>query len=148
MLRVLIAEDELMTADQLEETLIADGYEVCGIARTVDEAVALGELHKPDLAILDVRLARDNRGPEIAKRLNSRGKFGVLYATGTDARNSALTIADGEASIVKPYRNEDVVRALAIVREIVTAGTATRPFPPGFRLLLESAAPSPQFPPA
>jgi DNA-binding response OmpR family regulator len=148
MLRVLIAEDELMTADQLEETLIAYGYEVCGIARTVDEAVALGELHKPDLAILDVRLARDNRGPEIAKRLNSRGKFGVLYATGTDARNSTLTIADGEALITKPYRAEDLVRALAIVREIATTGTATPPFPPRFRLLPESAAPSPQLPPA
>lgn len=148
MLRVLIAEDELMTADQLEETLIAYGYEVCGIARTVDEAVALGELHKPDLAILDVRLARGNRGPEIAKRLNSRGKFGVLYATGTDARNSTLTIADGEALITKPYRSEDLVRALAIAREIATARTATPPFPPRFRLLPESAAPSPHLPPA
>jgi hypothetical protein len=41
MLRVLIAEDELMIVDLLEDVLIANGYEVCGIARTVDEAVAL-----------------------------------------------------------------------------------------------------------
>ncbi len=139
MLKVLIAEDELMTAELLEEFLIASGYEVCGIARTVDEGVALGELHEPDLAVLDVRLARGDRGPEIARRLNSRGKFGVLYATGDDARNSPLTIADGEASIAKPYRPEDLVRALKIVREIVTVGTATPPFPSGFRLLPKSA---------
>ena len=140
LLRVLIAEDELLIADMIEDTLTANGYEVCGIASTVDEAVALGELHKPDLAVLDVRLARGDHGPDIARRLKSKGKFGVLYATGTNARNSTLTMADGEAMIAKPYRAEDLVRALAIVREIATAGTATPPFPPRFRLLPESAA--------
>ena len=98
MLKVLIAEDELMIADLIEETLISSGYEVCGIARTVEEAVALGELHRPDLAILDVRLAKGGRGLEIARRLNGRGKLGVLYATGDDARNSALAQADDHSS--------------------------------------------------
>jgi two-component system, response regulator PdtaR len=140
MLKVLIAEDELMIADLIEDTLIASGYEVCGIARTVDEAVALGESHGPDLAVLDVRLAKGGLGPEIARRLKSKGKFGVLYATGDDARISDLTLADGEASLSKPYRTEDLVRALEIVREMATVGTATRPFPPGFRLLPQFAA--------
>ena len=120
MLKVLIAEDQLLIADRLEEALLASNYEVCGIARTTDEGVALGEIHMPD---------------DIARRLNSRGKFGVLYATGDDARHSTLTLADGDASIAKPYRPEDVVRALAIVREISTTGMASRPFPTGFRLL-------------
>jgi two-component system, response regulator PdtaR len=140
MLRVLIVEDELMIADLLEDVLTLSGYEVCGIARTVDEAVALGELHKPDLAVLDVRLAEGGHGPEIARRLNGREKFGVLYTTGDAAKISTLTRADGEASIPKPYRAEDVVRALEIVRKIATGGTATPPFPPGFRLLSESDA--------
>ena len=99
MLRVLIAEDQPIIADLLEVALTASGYEVCGIARTVDEAVALGELHKPDLAVFDVQLARGGRSPEIARRLNSVGKFGVLYTTGGDSRISTLTLADGEASI-------------------------------------------------
>ena len=102
MLRVLIAEDQLIIADLLEIVLTASGYEVCGIARTVDEAVALGELHQPDLAVLDVQLARGERGPEIVRRLDGRRKFGVLYVTGEDPRNSSLTRADGEASIAKP----------------------------------------------
>jgi response regulator of citrate/malate metabolism len=41
MLKVLIAEDELMIADMAEETLVKHGYEVCGIARTVAGAVRL-----------------------------------------------------------------------------------------------------------
>jgi DNA-binding response OmpR family regulator len=140
LLKVLIVEDELLIADMIEDTLIANGYEVCGIASTVDEAVALGELHRPDLAVLDVRLARGDHGPDIARRLKSKGKFGVLYATGTDARNSTLSLADGEALIAKPYSNQDLIRALAIVREIVTDGTATPPFPRGFHLLPKPSA--------
>jgi DNA-binding response OmpR family regulator len=135
-LKVLIAEDEQMIAELLKDILTENGYDVCGIAGNVDEAVALGELHKPDLALLDVGLARGERGPEIARRLNSKGKIGVLYSTGEDARNSTLTQADGEASITKPFRDEALLRALEIVREIVTTGTATPPFPPGFYLLL------------
>jgi hypothetical protein len=57
-------------------------------------------------------------------------------------------MADGEALIAKPYRNEDLLRALVIVWEIVTAGTATRPFPRGFHLLPKSAAPRNQAVPA
>jgi DNA-binding response OmpR family regulator len=148
LLKVLIAEDELMIADLLEETLIMSGYEVCGIARTVAEAVALANLHKPDLAVLDVRLARGDRGPEIARQMSGRGTVGILYATGEDARHSTLTRADGSASITKPYQVEDVPRALVIVREIMTLGTATPPFPQGFRLLPESAPASAHAPPA
>jgi len=97
-LKVLIAEDELIIADLLEETLIMSGYEVCGIARTVDEAVALAKLSKPDLAVFDVRLAHGGHAPDIARRID-RQTLGILYATGADARRSALTRADGIAMI-------------------------------------------------
>ncbi len=137
MLKVLIAEDELLIADLLEDTLVARGYAVCGIARTVGEAVTLGDLHRPDLAVLDVRLARGGRGPEIARRLSHLPKLGILFATGDDARHSTLTRDDGDAVIAKPYATEDVVRALAIIREIAVGGAVTTPFPPGFRLLRE-----------
>jgi response regulator of citrate/malate metabolism len=36
----LISEDDLMIADLAEEILVENGYEVCGITRTVAEAVA------------------------------------------------------------------------------------------------------------
>ena len=62
---VMIAEDDLMMADMLEDVLDAGGYDVCGIARTVDEAVELGDRCKPDLAILDIQLAEGGIGTDI-----------------------------------------------------------------------------------
>jgi two-component sensor histidine kinase/ActR/RegA family two-component response regulator/putative methionine-R-sulfoxide reductase with GAF domain len=134
MLKVMIAEDDLMMADMLEDVLIEGGYEVCGIARTVETGVELGERHQPDLAVLDLRLAGGGLGTEIAARLNRRGQLGVLYATG-NVGLASLTKADGEACLGKPYRPEDVVRALKIVEEIVTTGEASKPFPKGFYVL-------------
>ena len=134
MLKVLIAEDDLMIADLAEEILIEHGYEVCGIARTVAEAVAMGQLHKPDLAVLDLRLADGGLGTEIAAQLGPDLRLGVLYATGNVAR-VMLTATNGDACLAKPYRSADLLRGLEIVAGIVATGTALQPFPRGFQIL-------------
>lgn len=76
MLKVLIAEDDLMIADMVEMLLVDAGYEVCGIARTVAEAVELTQHQKPDLAVIDVRLADGDLGTEIAAQLDGLHKVG------------------------------------------------------------------------
>jgi DNA-binding response OmpR family regulator len=139
-LKVLIAEDDLMIADMAEEILIEHGYEVCGIARTVAEAVALGQRHKPDLAVLDLRLADGGLGTEIAARLLPLGRLGVLYATGNISQ-VVLTTADGDACLSKPYRSVDLLRGLEIVAEIVATGKALPPFPKGFHILSAATVP-------
>jgi len=145
-LKVLIAEDDLMIADMAEEVLVASGYEVCGIARTVAEAVALGRLHRPDLAVIDLRLADGELGTEIAPQLDALEpaerprRLGVLYASGNISR-ILLTTAVGDACLAKPYRSVDLVRGLEIVSEIIATGTALPPFPRGFQVL-QPARPS------
>lgn len=135
MLKVLIAEDDLMIADMAEEILVDAGYEVCGIARTVAEGVALAVLHKPDLAVLDLRLAGGGLGTEIAARIGGPGpKLGILYASGNMGQLS-LTASDGHACLAKPYRSSDLVLGLRIVSDIARSGK-TRLCPPhGFHVL-------------
>ena len=123
-----------MIADMTEELLVGHGYEVCGIARTVREAVALGQLHKPDLALIDYRLAENGLGTEVAAKLCAPGKLGILYATGNNTQ-VAMQNAEGDACLTKPYRSDELIRALEIVAVIEITGTATPPFPRGFTLL-------------
>ncbi len=134
MVSVLIAENDLMMADMLEDIVVAGGYEVCGIARTVQEGIDLGERCKPDLALLDLRLAAGGLGTEIVARLGRQGSMGVLYATG-NAGQIKLTNADGEACLGKPYRPVDVIRSLKLVEEILSSGKTSLAFPSGFSLL-------------
>ena len=131
--KVMIAEDELLNADVIAEILAESGYDVCGIARTVAEAIELGERHEPDLAVIDLHLAGGGIGSEIGARLRRGGRLGVLYTTG-NAGEIALTANDGDACLEKPFALADLVRALKIVEQIV-AGAAPPSFPKGFEVL-------------
>ena len=134
MLKVLIAEDDLLIADMAEELLTAHGYDVCGIGRTVAEALTLAWSHKPDLAILDVRLADGGLGTQIAAGLTDLPQLGILYVTGNVAAVSSNDV-HGHASLAKPYRPGDLLRSLQLVAEMTGTGMAIPPFPPGFHVL-------------
>ena len=60
--KVLIAEDELMIADMIADVLAGNGYDICGITRSVAEAIELGEARRPDLAVIDLHLADGSLG--------------------------------------------------------------------------------------
>ena len=68
-------------AGMLEDVLVGAHYDVCGIARTVEKAVELIQQHKPDVAILDIRLADGGLGTRF-RRLKYPGQMGILYALG------------------------------------------------------------------
>ena len=131
---VLIVEDNYMLADMVEDTLIASGYSVCGIAGTVAEGLALYREFHPDAVILDLRLANGELGTQIAAQLHPFGKVGILYVTGNSCELT-LTDADGHGCLSKPYLASELLRSLAIVDEFVRTGSASQPFPAGFHLL-------------
>jgi CheY-like chemotaxis protein len=133
-LKVLIVEDDFMIADMSEDLLVNGGFDVCGIAATVEEAVCLGLRHKPDLALIDFRLADGGFGTEVATRLRAVERIGVLYATG-NSTHIGMQDAEGEACLAKPYRAQDLVRGMKIVAEFVATGASASLFPRGFHLL-------------
>jgi DNA-binding response OmpR family regulator len=140
-LKILIAEDDSIIAGLMEDILVEDGYEVCGIASTVAEAVALARRHKPDLAVIDLRLANNGLGTEIAAQLGEVEPLGILYITG--ASQVILTATNGHARLAKPFRDTELVRSLQIVTELLASGLASPPFPRGFHLLPGAAAAGP-----
>ena len=131
---VLIVEDDLMIADMTEEFLVLSGYSVCGIARTVDAAIALGRTHHPDLALIDLRLAGGGLGTDVAAELRKSEDTGILFASGNITQYD-LTSENGHGSLVKPYLTKDLLSALSIVSEIVATGSSSLPHPNGFKLL-------------
>jgi DNA-binding response OmpR family regulator len=78
MTKVMIAEDDLLMADMVSDILVQSGYEVCGIARTVEEGGELGVRYKPELAVLDLRLEAGGLGSDIAARLTGPSRPGIL----------------------------------------------------------------------
>jgi len=54
--RILIVEDEAITAMDLAAELSNLGYEICGTVDTADEAIATALREKPQLVLMDIRL--------------------------------------------------------------------------------------------
>lgn len=78
--RVLIVEDEALIAIGLEDSLVALGYEVAGMATRLDDALALARDVTLDFAVLDIRIV-DGRSFPVAHVLRERG-VPFVFATG------------------------------------------------------------------
>jgi len=109
-MKVLIVEDELMVADIVEEVLVSDGFEVCGIARGIQEALAIAQRHNPDLAIVDVQLI-DGVGTDLAPILIQQHQTRVIYTT---ANAEAVLDAMGHACLRKPFRLSLIKQAIDV----------------------------------
>ncbi len=137
--KVLIIEDDLLIADMTEEILMANGYDVCGIATTEAQAVDIGRWQAPDIALIDYRLAGGDFGTDAGAQLRETSSLGILYVTGNNTQ-VAMQNAIGDACLVKPYKSTELLQSLDIVAAIAATGRANPPFPRGFQLLKTIAA--------
>jgi two-component system, response regulator PdtaR len=78
--RILIVEDEMLVACEVEAVLGDLGHEVVGIAPDLDTAMELAA-QPIDLALVDLNLRDGMTGPEIGKRLCEIGNVAVLFVT-------------------------------------------------------------------
>jgi DNA-binding NarL/FixJ family response regulator len=112
--KVLILEDEIMVAWSLREVLILTGYEVVGIAARVSDALCLAENTRPDVAIIDVRLAGDRDGIEAAQLLQQQ--FGIravfLTATWDKETKQRASFLDPAGFLVKPVHSWQLIQAI------------------------------------
>jgi DNA-binding response OmpR family regulator len=134
MLKVLIVEDDIIIADMIEDRLVADGLVVCGIASNIAEAMTLASQDKPDVAVVDVRLADGDLGTDLALRLRQmHNDIGILYATGNV--EAVLGQSVGEACLRKPYNVSALTPAVRFVVNKLRTGQCLCPVPEGLILL-------------
>ncbi len=72
MIKVLVVEDEIIVAKDIEETLQNLGYSVTGIARSAEEAIELSERTEPEIVLMDIMLEGKMDGTEAAKVIRAR----------------------------------------------------------------------------
>ena len=77
---ILIVEDEILVALEMESILEERGYEVVGIASDLQEALAFAD-RTVDLALVDLNLRDGLTGPEIGRRLANEHRAKVLFVT-------------------------------------------------------------------
>src|SRR5450755_4040623 len=69
---ILIVEDQFIEANDLRIILEKAGHTICGIAKSVDQALAILQSVKPDIVLLDIFLKGDLTGIDLAKTLTKQ----------------------------------------------------------------------------
>jgi response regulator NasT len=112
-IRILVAEDETIIRLDLVEMLTEAGYEVVAQAENGAVAVDLAKLHKPDLAILDVKMPEMD-GISAAEQIITLAP--VLMLTAFSQRDLVERARDAGvmAYVVKPFSISDLVPAIEI----------------------------------
>lgn len=109
--RILIVEDEPLTAFDNENMLGDAGYQVVATVDDLDDALDVLEREQIDLILSDVRLRKDQTGIDLARAAKAKG-IPTLFATGHPYPEAA-EVAVG--CVMKPYTERQLCKAIEAV---------------------------------
>lgn len=121
-LTLMVVEDDPGMASDLTEMLVGAGHGVVGPFSEAAAARTAAGLHAIDLALLDINLAGDGDGVDLARTLTQTWGVPVIFLTGNveaAARHARLATA----LVLKPYGGRDVLDAIA--RTVARRATAS-----------------------
>lgn len=79
--RVLIVEDEIIVADDLEWQVSKIGYDVMGIAASGEEALTAIDRQQPDIVLMDIQLQGRMNGIEAARLIQRQTGAAIIFVT-------------------------------------------------------------------
>lgn len=102
--KILITEDELVTAAHIQQALERLGYDVCACIRSGEEVVEAMRRWKPDLVLMDIKLKGALDGIQVAEQLRAEFDVPVIYVTAfaDSATLQRAKISEPFAYVVKP----------------------------------------------
>ena len=108
--KVLVVEDELIVAKDIQHNLERLGYDVIGIASDMEESLQLVVEKEPDVVLMDIMLRNGESGIDIADAIRKDYKIPVIFLT---AYADVATIekakkAESYGYILKPFKSVDL----------------------------------------
>ncbi len=108
---VLIVEDEIFVALEIEQIVEDTGFDVGAIA--ADREAALAAAEHCDIALVDLNLRDGPTGPKIGMELATRFGIRVIYVTANPAQIGEASVA-AVGVITKPFRAHSISAALRL----------------------------------
>jgi DNA-binding NarL/FixJ family response regulator len=125
--KILIVEDEIIIANDLQQILIKENYNVCGIANSYDEAVKLFCQEHPQIVMCDIYLKGEKTGIDFVNRINHLNNIPIVFITAFSSDELLSKIADKNhvSYITKPFTNSQVVAAVNLAKYRIKATPKT-----------------------
>jgi len=108
--RILIVEDERITALDIKYRLEDSGYVVTGIASSGKAAIESAEETKPDVVLMDIMIEGDMDGTQAALHIHDRFNIPVIFLTAYADEDTLrkAKIAEPFGYILKPFEDKDL----------------------------------------
>jgi signal transduction histidine kinase len=109
-IKILIVEDEVIVAMEIQSTLKNLGYSVIAIADTGEKAINKASTEKPDLILMDIRLKGDLDGIETAECIRSLLDIPVIFLTAyaDEEKLERAKLALPFGYLLKPIQERDL----------------------------------------
>ena len=114
--KVVIVEDEGLIAADLQARLERAGYRVPGVATSGGEALQAIRTHLPDVVLMDIRLAGDLDGIQVAGKVRQDFDIPVVYLTAFEDRETLRRAGETQAFgyIKKPIASASLQGSIEI----------------------------------
>ena len=127
-MRIVIGEDSALFREGLAALLATAGHEVVGRAWTAAAAVAQVRVHRPDVAVLDIRMPADDEGIAAALEIRAWAPTPVmLLSQHIETRRTVELVAAGAIGYLLKDRVLDVDEFLTALERVAAGGTALDP---------------------
>ena len=114
--KILVIEDENITALEIQTKLEGWGYEVVGLAGSGEEAIQISNEKGTDLILADIVLRGDMDGIDAVERISQRFDVPVIYLTahadGDTFERAKLTRPSGY--VIKPFDDTELKYSIEI----------------------------------
>ncbi len=115
-INILVVEDEIIVATDIEVMLANLGYSVSGIESSGEGAIKHAQCHRPDLVIMDIMLEGDIDGIAAANKIRQQFNIPVIFLT---AYSNEQTLDRAKTAkpygyILKPFQETDMHTSIEI----------------------------------
>ena len=114
--KILIVEDETITAEDIKEKLKSVGYKITGIASSYDKVLESIDSNMPDLVLMDIKIKGDKNGIETANYVRRHYDIPIIFLTAFSDKELIEKAKNTEpyGYIIKPFTQEGLYSNIEI----------------------------------
>ena len=114
LIKIMVVEDEAMNAMYLKMVLTKAGFFIQNIVATGEDAISKVYNEKPDIILMDIRLAGEMDGIEAAIQIKSQTDIPIIFMTGYPDREhrERAKLVKPAGYFIKPIPTSDLVSAI------------------------------------
>ncbi len=115
-IKILIVEDNVIIADDMQSMLEEIGYEIVDNVIVYEQAVEVLKTKEVDLVLIDIILASDKTGIDLGKHIRDNYNIPFIFVTSNSDRatvENAKTVKPN-GYLVKPFEQQDLYTSIEI----------------------------------